>query len=297
MNNDTADAEWSETGRNPVHPVHTLSDHEFDRLSVFVREEIGISLPPAKKTMLQARLHKRLRILGLKNFRDYVTYLFSPQGLENEIGEFINVVTTNKTDFFREPHHFEYLVREAVPSLERNGLLRHHPLRVWSAACSSGHEPYTLGMVLSEYAERETRLGWSILGTDISTRVLENAIQGIYREEEVQIVPTNLKKKYLLRSKDPSRGVVKIVPALREQIEFRRINLMHKDYRIDQQFEIIFCRNAIIYFDKPIQAEILTRLFQYLIPGGYLFLGHSESVNGIPLQLESVAPTIYRKIG
>ena len=295
MNNELSDTAVREKEGSAFDVVHELSDPEFSRLSEFVREQIGINLPAVKKTMLQARLQKRLRVLGMKNFREYVVYLFSPEGIENEIGEFINVVTTNKTDFFREPHHFEYLVREAIPSLERNDLLRQHHIRAWSSAASYGHEAYTLGMVLSEYAETQARFSWSILGTDISTRVLDHAVKGIYRDEDVEVIATKLKKKYLLRSKDPSKGIVKIVPALKENIEFRHLNLMHKDYHIDQKFEIIFCRNVIIYFDKPTQAEILTHLYHYLVPGGFLFLGHSESLNGIPLKLESVAPTIYRK--
>jgi chemotaxis protein methyltransferase CheR len=295
MRNESTDTTAQDTEKVVFEPVHELSDHEFNRLSEFVKEQIGISLPAVKKTMLQARLQKRLRVLGMRNFKEYVVYLFSPEGIENEIGEFINVVTTNKTDFFREPHHFEYLVREAIPSLERHDLMRQHHLRAWSAAASYGHEAYTLGMVLSEYAATQPRFSWSVLGTDISTRVLNHAVKGIYREEDVEVIAPKLKKKYLLRSKDPSKGVVKIVQDIKENIEFRHMNLMQKDYHIDQKFEVIFCRNVIIYFDKPTQAEILTHLYQYLVPGGFLFLGHSESLNGVPLKLESVAPTIYRK--
>jgi chemotaxis protein methyltransferase CheR len=297
MKNEPTATAAPERDRIAFDPIHELSDDEFRRLSEFVKEQIGISLPAVKKTMLQARLQKRLRLLRMKNFREYVAYLFSPQGIEAEIGEFINVVTTNKTDFFREPHHFEFLADEAIPLLEENGLLRQHHLHAWSAASSYGHEAYTLGMVLSEYAETRPRFAWSILGTDISTRVLEHAVKGIYREEDVEVIPTRLKKKYLLRSKDPSRGMIKIVPELQQQIEFRRLNLVHSDYGINQMFEVIFCRNVIIYFDKPTQAKILAHLCQYLAPGGFLFLGHSETLNGIPLPLETVAPTIYRKNG
>ncbi len=297
MKNEHSDTLQRDADGLGIDAIHELSDHEFSRLSEFVKEQIGISLPAVKKTMLQARLQKRLRVLGMKNFREYVVYLFSTQGIENEIGEFINVVTTNKTDFFREPHHFDYLIKEAIPAMEREGLMRQHQLRAWSAAASYGHEAYTIGMVLSEYAETQARFGWSVLGTDISTRVLEHAVRGVYREEDVNVIPTRLKKKYLLKSKDPAKNAVKIVASLRERIEFRRMNLMDRDYGIDNKFEAIFCRNVIIYFDKPTQAEILTHLYHYLIPGGYLFLGHSESLNGIPLKLESVAPTIYRKHG
>lgn len=277
--------------------LQELTDGEFARLSEFVYGRIGITLPSAKKTMLQARLQKRLRVLEMKNFREYVTFLFSPEGAEREMGEFINAVTTNTTDFFREPHHFEYLASTALPMLERSRLLRQDRVRVWSAACSSGQEPYTLAMLLADYAEDRPHLLWSVLGTDISTRVLEKAVKGVYRQEDAEPIPMEYKKKYLLKSKDPSKALVKIVPQLRESVEFRRLNLMDESYGIEDRFEVIFCRNVIIYFDKPTQAALLRHLVNYLVPGGYLFLGHSETLSGIPLPVDTVAATIYRKRG
>ncbi|HLP14636.1 MAG TPA: CheR family methyltransferase [Bacteroidota bacterium] len=273
----------------------TLSEKEFKRLSEFATSQIGISFPEIKMTMLQARLQKRLRILGMNDFKEYIDYLFSAAGEENESGEFINAVTTNKTDFFREPHHFQFLTGQALPTLEHEGLLTHRRLHAWSAASSYGHEAYTLGMVLSEYAQAQPGFTWSVLATDISTRVLRHGVEGVYRTEDIDAIPMNLKKKYLLRSRDPMKNVVRIVPSIRERVEFRRLNLTQQEFNIDGTFEVIFCRNVIIYFEKQTQVEILTHLFQYLQPGGYLFLGHSESLNGVSLHVESVAPTIYRK--
>ncbi len=271
-----------------------LSNHDFLRLSIFIKEKTGIALSDVKKTMLQARLQKRLRILHLHNFSEYCKYLFSPDGVE-ETGNFINVVTTNKTDFFREPHHFEYLVNTAIPFLQHHGLIRHHYLNVWSAACSTGMEPYTLAMMLSEYEENHHGISWSILGTDISTSVLEKASQATYSEENVEPIPIPLKKKYLLRSSDRTKRLVKIVPELRSRIEFQQLNFMQERYELGQKFEVIFCRNAIIYFDRATAFDILKKITQYLIPGGFLFLGHSESLNGFLLPYDVVGTTIYQK--
>lgn len=291
-----------DTGRHRAREVHEsfsleeqeLSDRDFSRLSAFIREMTGIAMSDVKKTMLQARLQKRLRALHLTNFFDYCEYLFGPDGIE-EIDEFINVVTTNKTDFFREPHHFDYLVETAVPFLSHHGLLGQRYLKVWSAACSSGMEPYTLAMVLAEYEAVNPGFSWTVLGTDVSTSVLENASQATYKEETIEPVPMALRKKYLLRSSDRSKQLVKIAPGLRSRVEFHQLNFMQDDYGLRQQFEVIFCRNAIIYFDRPTALKILKKITDYLIPGGFLFLGHSESLNGYPLPFDPVGPTIYQK--
>jgi chemotaxis protein methyltransferase CheR len=272
-----------------------LSDKEFLRLAAFVKEKTGITLSEVKRTMLQARLQKRLRALRMNSYAEYCTFLFSEEGVEHELGDFINVVTTNKTDFFREPHHFEYLIETAIPYLRKHGLIQHHQLSLWSAACSSGMEAYTMAMLLAEYAEQHHGFSWSILGTDISTKVLDKARQGVYKEEEMAPVPMALKKKYALRSADRTKQLVKIAPFLVPQVEFRPLNFMDAHYDLGVRFEIIFCRNAIIYFDRATQIEILKKLYSYLIPGGFLFLGHSESLNGFPLPFDVVGPTIYQK--
>jgi chemotaxis protein methyltransferase CheR len=272
-----------------------LDDYDFDRLSSFVHEQTGIMMPRVKKTMLQARLQKRLRMLGLKSFKDYCSYLFGPHGAEEEVGNFINAVTTNKTDFFREPNHFDFLIQTALPLLQQNGLIRQRHIQVWSTACSSGPEPYTLAMVLADYTDAAKDLSWSVFATDISTKVLNIAEQAIYPEEDVLPVPLAMRKKYLLRSKNPDRKAVKIVSSLRTHVEFKRLNLMSEYYDIPSRFEIIFCRNVIIYFDRPTQLLLLQRIVNRLAPGGYLFLGHSESIYGFPLALTAVSSTVYQK--
>ncbi len=277
------------------HDPQELSSGEFSRLMAFIRAHTGIALSQVKKSMLQARLQKRLRALSMRSFAEYCAYLFSPEGIERELGPFINVVTTNKTDFFREPHHFDYLARVALPWVETHGMLHHRPVRVWSAACSSGQEPYTLAMVLADYEEHHPGFHWTVLGTDISTKVLETAVRATYREETIGPIPTAFRKNYLLRGMRSSEGLIRINARLRSTVEFRRLNFMDERYDVGDPFDIIFCRNAIIYFDRATQSLILKRLTAHLAPGGFLFLGHSESLNGIPLPYDSVATTVYQK--
>lgn len=269
-----------------------MSDADFRRFSQFITAELGIKLPPAKKTMLEARLQKRLRALGLGSHREYCEFLFSPQGMEQELAQLIDVVTTNTTHFFREPRHFEILAAKVIPDvLRRKGRGR---VAVWSAGCSTGEEPYTLAMVLSECAEINPELSFSILATDISTQVLTLAKRAVYAEDRIEGIPEALKRKYLLRSKDRSRRLVRMGPELRSKVNFQRLNFMREfDFRED--LDIIFCRNVVIYFDRGTQEELFKRFCGKLIPGGYLFIGHSESLTGMDLPLVQVAPTVYRR--
>jgi chemotaxis protein methyltransferase CheR len=270
-----------------------LSEKDFMRLSRFIHSECGIKMPMPKKVMLEARLKKRLRALGFESYEEYCDLLFSPAGMQQERVFMINVVTTNKTDFFREPRHFEFLVQTALPELMR--LRGTGTRRVWSAGCSTGEEPYTLAMVLSEFATRMTGFNFSLLATDISTAVLEKAVQGIYKEERVENIPQALKRKYFMRSKDRGKRLVRVVPEMRTLVKFRRLNFLDHDFGMRELQDIIFCRNVIIYFDRLTQEKVLERLCQHLIPGGYLFMGHSETLSSLDLPLESVGPMVYRK--
>ncbi|WP_407932147.1 CheR family methyltransferase [Geomonas anaerohicana] len=270
-----------------------LSARDFGRLSRFIYDTCGIKMPEVKKTMLEARLQKRLRSLGMHSFTDYCDFLFSAEGMEKELVQMLDMVTTNKTDFFREPDHFNYLTHTVLPEW-----VKRHPgaaLSVWSAGCSSGEEPYTLCMVLSEFAQRNPGFDFKILATDISTRVLDKAKTAIYTESQVEPVALELKKKYLLRSKDRSSGVVRIVPELREKVRFRRLNFMDEDFGMRDHLDIIFCRNVIIYFDRPTQERLLQRFHRYMKPGAFIFMGHSETLSGLDVPLVSVYPTVYRR--
>ncbi len=275
-----------------------MSDKEFNLLSSFIYSTVGIKMPPVKKPMLEGRLRKRLRHLGIPTFREYCDYLFSQKGTGDEVIRMLDAVTTNKTDFFREASHFDFLTERVVPEMvNRRGLGIGSKLRVWSAGCSTGEEPYTLAMVLSDAAERIKRFRFSILATDISTQVLEKAHQGIYDHERVEPIPEALRKKYLLRSKDRSRDLVRMAPELRSLITFRRLNFMDDAFDVNDQMAIVFCRNVIIYFDKNTQEKVLRRICDHMINGGYLFMGHSETLQGIDAPLVHAAATIYRKKG
>ncbi|MCX5806858.1 MAG: protein-glutamate O-methyltransferase [Proteobacteria bacterium] len=269
-----------------------MSGKDFSRLKDFIYNECGINIVDSKKTMLEARLQKRLRKLNLTSFSNYCDYLFSPEGIQEEMTDMIDQITTNKTDFFREPAHFEYLSRSVLPHLA--GTRRN--IFVWSAGCSSGEEPYTLAMVLSDFANINRGFNFLILATDISTRVLDKAKYAVYDEERINPVPYDMRKKYLLKSKDMTKKIYRIVPALREQVRFRRLNFMDRDFGFREPMDVIFCRNVIIYFDKPTQEKLLNKFCQYLSPDGYLFMGHSETLFGMDVPLTQVAPTIYRRI-
>ncbi|SHJ37017.1 MCP methyltransferase, CheR-type [Malonomonas rubra DSM 5091] len=275
----------------------TLSQKDFDRLSQFIYNELGIKMPSSKTTMLTGRLNKRLRALRLKNFTEYCDFLFSDKGKEEEMVHLINAVTTNKTDFFREPSHFDYLVNTALPELEE--LRRYEPrrkLRIWSAGCSTGEEPYTMAMVLAEVAEQNKSFSFDILATDISTRVLDVARRAVYPMERIDPVDNLYRRKYLLRGKDKQNPQIRIVPELRKKIRFGRLNFMAADFGLPEMVDIIFCRNVIIYFDKQTQEQLMNKFSRYLNRGGYLFLGHSESLHGYQTPFTQVAPTIYRKL-
>ncbi len=273
-----------------------MSDKDFARLSEFIRNSCGIRLPPAKKTMLEGRLRKRLRALCIESFERYCEFLFSSAGSQSEFIHMIDVVTTNKTDFFREPDHFDYLSERVLPELVlSHGVGVRKKLNVWSAACSTGEEPYTLAMVLSEFAEGCPGFYFSILATDISTAVLDKARLGIYDHDRVVPIPMVLRKKYLLKSKEKVKALVRIEPALRNSVRFERLNFLDEEYGIDEPMAIVFCRNVLIYFDRSTQEKLLNRLSQQMISGGYLFVGHSESLHGMDLPLVQTATSIYRK--
>jgi len=273
-----------------------LSNSDFTRLSRFIYDECGIRLVPAKKSMLEARLQKRLRQLGMHSFQEYCDYLFSQKGNELELVQMIDLVTTNKTDFFREPDHFDYLLGRVLP--EWSGMRPQCGARkfnVWSAGCSSGEEPYTLAMVLAEYAEEHPGFNFQVLATDISTRVLEKARMAVYTEDRVLPVPPGMRKKHLMRSRERGTGLVRVVPELREKVRFRRLNFMDAEYGIREKLDVIFCRNVIIYFDRQTQEKLLNRFYHHLVPGGHIFMGHSETLSGLDVPLVNVAPTVYAK--
>ncbi len=271
-----------------------ISGPDYSRLCRLVYDQAGIALGGGRKTMLEVRIKRRLKDLALTSYREYCEYLFSHRGLKEELHHFIDVVTTNKTDFFREPRHFEYLTSRALPELMSANPNR-RMLSFWSAGCSTGEEPYTLAMVLSEYALAHPGFGFRVLASDVSTTVLEKAALGIYSSQVVQPVPAALKVKYFMRGREPGSSRLRIVPELRNLVEFRRLNFMDADYGLTEKFDAVFCRNVIIYFDRPTQQRILQKLTRSLVPGGYMFVGHAETLHDLELPLVPVAPSLYRR--
>jgi chemotaxis protein methyltransferase CheR len=244
--------------------------------------------------MLEVRIKRRLKILNLHSYSEYCDYLFGHEGLKDEITHLIDVVTTNKTDFFREPKHFNYLAGHALPELtERNGA---RPILIWSAGCSTGEEPYTMAIVLSEYALAHPGFRFRILASDISNIVLDKAERGVYTNAVVAPVAPLLRQKYFMRSRTPGSDQVRVVPELRRSIEFRRLNFMDADYGVTEKLDAIFCRNVIIYFDRATQERILLKLSNCLLPGGYMFVGHAETLHDMNLPLAPVAPALYRRV-
>ena len=268
-----------------------LSEKDFQAFSEFIYNEYGIKMPPVKRVMLQGRLLKRIRDLNMNSYSEYKEYFFSKEGQRKEIFNFLNVVTTNKTDFFREPIHFDYLRDEVLPQHNGNGLFK-----VWSAGCSSGEEPYTISIVLNEYKRSTPGFNFTIQGSDISNKVLSNAAKGVYAENKVSIIPLELKKRYFLKSKDRLNPTVRVKPELQRNIALKHVNLMDSHYDISETFDVIFCRNVLIYFDRATQEKVIGKLCNYLKPGGIFFIGHSESLSGMKVPLEHIKPTIFRKI-
>jgi chemotaxis protein methyltransferase CheR len=252
-------------------------------------------MPPVKRIMLQSRLQKRLKELKMTSFKEYCNYIFSKEGLNNEIIHMLDVVSTNKTDFFREPVHFDFLTSNILPELV-NTSKTFKSLKIWSAGCSSGEEPYTIAIVLFEYLEKNPGFDFSILGTDISTKILQKAIDAVYKEERVEGIPLELKRKYFLKSKDRENPSVKMGAMLRSKVHFDRLNFMDSSYNVRDMFDIVFCRNVLIYFDRETQEKVINKICTKIPTGGYFFLGHSESIMNMNLPLRQIKPTIYQKI-
>jgi chemotaxis protein methyltransferase CheR len=272
----------------------SMSRRDYARLCELIYAQAGIALGKERKTMLEVRIKRRLKVLELHSYSEYCDYLFGHEGLKDEIVHLIDVVTTNKTDFFRESGHFDFLAEKALPELMER--IAGRQFLIWSAGCSTGEEPYTMAIVLSEYALTHPGFRFRILASDISNLVLAKAELGVYTKEVVAPVAPLLRQKYFMRSRDRSSNQVRVAPELRKLIEFRRLNFMDADYGLSEKVDAIFCRNVIIYFDRPTQERILQKLSSYLLPGGFMFVGHAETLHDMKLPLEPVAPALYRRV-
>ncbi len=272
-----------------------LSDSDFERLGSLIYRLSGIKMPASKKVMAEARIKKRLKALNMTSFSEYVNFVFSPKGSGTEILHVLDVISTNKTDFFREPFHFNYLTDVVLSDyLKKNSSLQY---KIWSAGCSSGEEVYTLAIVLSEFSQKNREFDFSIFGTDISTAILDLATKGVYAESRLHPgVNQALIRKYFMMCKDQALKTCRVVPEIRQKTRFARLNFMDDNYCIAEKFDAIFCRNVLIYFDRSTQEKVVQKLCNYLKPGGYLFHGHSESLIGMDLPLKNIKPTIFQKI-
>lgn len=280
---------------SPVLSEVTISDQEFRLFQDLVKAHTGIALTEHKRNLVCSRLGKRLRALGLASFRTYYDYLSAEAG-QVELEHFVNAITTNKTDFYREKPHFDFLEQELVPAWKaRAARTGERRIRIWSAGCSSGEEPYTLAITLRKTIENLPAWDVRILASDIDTEVLGRAMQGVYSAERVAEIPRSVLERCFLQGTGAHDGLVQVIPEVRNLITFRRMNLLEPQWPIRTLFDCIFCRNVIIYFDKPTQRRLMERFAAYLKDDAYLFLGHSESLYGMSDEFTLLRNTIYRK--
>lgn len=264
-----------------------INDADFGRLSRFFQQASGIQLVASKKVLVCGRLSRRLRALKLTNYREYLDLIESPgQQAERQVA--VDLLTTNETHFFREPKHFERLRQELSKLANRPGC---PPIRVWSAASSTGEEPYSLAITMAEMLGWRA---WQVFASDLSTRVLDEARRGIYNEQRAREIPPDLAQKYLLEGFDESAGQFRIDQAIRQRVTFAQVNLMEPLPTLEP-FDVIFLRNVLIYFDKEAKKRIVESISQRLRKGGLLFIGHAETLSGITDVLKSVVPTVYMR--
>ncbi len=265
---------------------------DFNFLRKIANDHSGIVISEDKFNMLYSRLSRRVRTLGLRSFGEYCDYIRN-RGTNEEILELVNAITTNMTAFFRENHHFEFLSRDVVPEL-----LRHNSgtckIRIWSAGCSTGEEPYSISIVLRESLSGV--VGWDvkIFASDVDSNALTHASRGIYSEEQVSGIPESRLRRWFLKGKGGQKGMVRMKPGVRDLIDFGQLNLM-KNWNVPEPMDVIFCRNVIIYFNRSAKITLIERFANTLKEGGYLFMGHSETLFRLTDRFETIGNTIYRK--
>ena len=276
--------------------IAPISSREYECIRKLVYDKSRINLGSNKKELVMGRLSKRLRKLNLPSYKVYCRFINSPAG-EDELVDLIDSISTNHTYFLREIEHFNFLTDHVLPEMcGENGSARKKPFRVWSAACSSGEESYTIALLLAEKLKPVPNQRWSILCTDISTKMLEKAAAGIFTADHIDKIPKYWRTRYFQKGRKESEGKFRIIPDIRDQMVFRPVNLLQSTYPWKVSFEVIFCRNVMIYLDRPTQQELVDKLTAFLVPGGYLMIGHSESLTGVKHSLKTIKPAIYRKL-
>lgn len=274
------------------HREPKIKHSDFIRISTFVEKTYGLKLPDFKKYLIQSRLLKRMNALGIRTYSEYLDYLFDPKN-KSEIQNMIDVVTTHKTDFYRENDHFEFLEKTILPEFSA----KTDEITLWSAGSSTGEEAYTLAFVINEYNRLNTRkLDFEIYGSDVSQTSINEAQNAVYQLDKTVGVPKEILKRYFLKNKNPEKRLVRIVPEIRKHVHFFKLNFLEKTYNVDKKFDIIMCRNTLIYFARETQKLVLTKLIEHLKTGGYLIIGHSESIFSMNLPVKLVKTTIFKKI-
>lgn len=276
----------------PVHAAPELTDRDLATIRRLVYAKAGIALHAGKAALITARLQKRLRAGGFRSFREYIRYVRADSS-GGEMTALLDAIATNHTAFFREPQHFEFLKDFVLPTLVAHAR-RGRSIDAWSAACATGEEPYTIAMMLFECLGADAPRRVRVLASDLSTKALAVAQAGVYKAQRVQDVPRELARKYFEKAPELPAGCVRVVEPLRRAVEFRQMNLLDAT-RPARTFDFIFCRNAMIYFDRPVQQRVVQALERRLAPGGYLFVSHSESLNSIQHGLTWIAPAVYRR--
>ncbi len=270
-----------------------LTDKEFEKFSILIFDKTGIHLKSEKKELLNARLGKRLRARQVNSYQQYYDIVMNDSS-GSELVHLINSVSTNFTSFFREKAHFDFLTSDVLPKFVNSGGRNPRNLTVWSSACSSGEEPYTLAMVIDQFMRSSPGVSCSIMATDISTKVLGAAEKGVYPLERVEKMPKNFLHTYFQRGVGQCSGYVKVKPNIRDLVTFKRFNLMDQ-FPWQGEIDVIFCRNVMIYFNKETQDELVRKFYDCLSPGGFLFIGHSESLGNIKSKFKPAATTVYQK--
>lgn len=273
-----------------------LKDSEFKLFAKLVYQKVGINIQPHKKSLVENRLRKRIKALNLESFGKYYDYVVKENDSGKEIIELINAISTNVTHFFREKKHFDYMKETVLPQFIKEKK-NDKKIRIWSAASSSGEEIYTILMTVNDFfKDKIAEWNYKILGTDISTEILQKAIAGQYLEKDIKNINPGFVSKYFLKTISSNVPIYTIKDTYKQHVLFRRLNLIDNEFPLKKPLDIIFCRNVMIYFDKPTQEKIVNRFYKHLAPGGYLFIGHSEGLSGVNHGFKYLMPSIFRKI-
>ena len=275
--------------------THALTEADYDLIAQLVYKHSRIHLGGGKRELVSSRLGKRLRALGLSNYAEYCN-LLTRSGAEEELAHLVDAISTNHTFFFRERQHFDFLEKTVLPHFAANRAFRRDGcLRCWSAAASTGEEPYSIALMLASHAEKNSGFHWEMNCSDISRPALETARAGIYSTARLQEVPDELRRRFFQRGIGAQTGQYRIKAEVRNKIQWHQMNLFQDAYPFEKKFHVIFCRNVMIYFDRSSQEALVKKLGSFLLPGGYLMVGHSESLSGLSHSLEHIQPAIYKK--